>query len=246
MLSPEMYTDPNREQKDEFLADTNRLIPQYYVEEHYGYPTVRFDAGTSTQAIYDTLQTLSDHWNNNLPEKLTNDEFAEKPIGYIIADERGQLVYPENIYIGIEGDHLITQDNDTIALSSDPIDDEYLEKYRPIKVRSYRDGGNFPPIRQMSHFDDVRPEESSEQDPMDFSDLPMYHDVTGRRNVRDAIDEMELPGYSEMPELDDLRSEIDRYKTDRPRINRDPKEEYRGGMGRDPRYRQRRGRGRMN
>lgn len=113
----------------------------------------------------------------------------------------------------------------------------------------YRPGrGDFPPIRDISHFEDVRPEELSQKDPIDLSNLSRHHDISGRRPVRDSIDDIDLPTVSDSPgatpDLDDLRSEIDRYKEDLPRPDRS-KEEYRGGTSRDPGYRQRRGRGRM-
>ena len=125
--------------------------------------------------------------------------------------------------------------------------DELIDEIRDLKT--YRTGagfgGDFPPIRTISSFDDIPPEELSQRDPIDLSDLPRYQDVTGRRPIEN-IDDMELPtvtgGSGLTPDLDDLRSEIDRFKEDKPRINR---EEYRGGTGRDPGYRQRRGRGRM-
>lgn len=106
--------------------------------------------------------------------------------------------------------------------------------------RIYQGGGDFPPIRTISGF-----EETATGDPIDLSDLPGFHDVTGRRPIDPAVD-IDLPtvtgGSGLTPDLDDLRSEIDKFKEERPKINR---EEYRGGQGRDSGYRQRRGRGRM-
>ena len=239
MLNPETYRDPNRELKGRFLARAQRLMPNHVIGEHYNYPVIGFDDNTSTRDIYDSLQTLSDHWDRNLPDELRNDEeFSTRPIGYILDDAQLQLQYPEYNYMAAEDGYLIFDNNYTVTPSDEPL--------KHNKVLSYRDGGDFPPIRQISHFDDARPEELSQKDPIDLSDLPGYHDVTGRRPVRDAIDDIELPTVSDMaPDLDDLRSEIDRYKDERPRMGRDPKEEYRGGTGRDPGYRQRRGRGRM-
>ena len=122
------------------------------------------------------------------------------------------------------------------ALPSATTWDELIRDMKQSWTYQASGGGKFPPIRTISGFEDIQSD--------DFSDLPQYHDITGRRRVRDVIDDVELPGYSEVPDLDDLRSEIDRFKEDRPRIDRN-REEYRGGSGRDPGYQRRRGRGRM-
>ena len=102
--------------------------------------------------------------------------------------------------------------------------DEFITDARQSVTYRPGFGGDFPPIRNMPSFDDAR-------------DIPSRH----------PIDEIDLPtisgGSSLAPDLDDLRSEIDRFKEDRPRTN---KEEYRGGTGQGPGYRQRRGRGRIN
>lgn len=124
--------------------------------------------------------------------------------------------------------------------------DELLDTARQDMV--YRQekegfGGNFPTIRTISSFDDIRPDDLPQRDPIDTIELPRYGET-----VRDPIDNLDLPtvsgGSGLAPDLDDLRSEIDRFKEERPRISRDPKEEYRG-TSRDSGYRQRGGRGRL-
>ena len=129
MLKP----DIDIELRDKFLADAQGSIPGYIIEKYHGNPVVKFDVDTDTQTIYDTLKSLADYWHNNLPDALANThKYDLPPVGYIVASERKHLVDPKGMYIiDLIGDQLVTQDGDIVAPSNHPIDDKYVEKYKP-------------------------------------------------------------------------------------------------------------------